>query len=220
MQIRVHVHECTLYSKACTVYYFLLFTLGLAALVVHVAGRLLSAVAMGLVPVLAGGLLSAVAMGLVPVLAGELLSAVAMGLVPVLAGGLPSAVPWGAVLLCGGSLGGGEPASRTKLSLGCLLAVFCFVVAHVLVVASFFFLRGGSDAAIADLFLDFGFAVFIEFSLLPLPSFLCSSLIDASSPIAKTVALYILLSDHLTVHVDTAGEVTLLTGMTLVWSSS
>ena len=182
------------------------------ALVVHVSGRLLSAVAMGLVPVLAG----------------RLLSTVAWGLAPVLAGGLPSAVAWGAVLLGGGSLGGGEPVSRTKVSLSCSLAVFFFVVAHVLVVASFFFLRGGSDAAIADLFLDFGFAVFIEFSLLPLPSFLCSSLIDASSPIAKTVALYILLSDHLTVHVhvaegssvDTAGEVTLLTGMTLVWSSS
>ena len=205
----MHVHECAVMHVQCS-FYCLLFTLGLAALVVHVARGLLSAMAMGLVPVLAGGLSSAVAMGLVPVLAGE----------------LSSDVPWGAVLLGGGSLGGGEPASRTKVSLDCLLAVIFFVVAHVLVVASFFFLRGGSDAAIADLFLDFGFAVFIEFSLLPLPSFLCSSLIDVSLPIAKTVALYILLSDHLTVHVaegvsvDTAGEVTLLTGMTLVSSSS
>lgn len=104
---------------------------------------------------MAGGL------ALVVHVAGRLLSAVAMGLVPVLAGGLPSAMAWGAVLLGGGSLGDGEPASRTKVSLGCLLAVFFFMVAHVLVVVSFFFLRGGSDAAIADLFLDFGFAVFI-----------------------------------------------------------
>ena len=77
------------------------------ALEVHVAGRLLSAVAMGLVPVLAGGLLSAVA----------------WGLAPVLAGGLPSAVTWGAVLLGGGSLGGGA-SLKNKSVLGLLVSCF------------------------------------------------------------------------------------------------
>ena len=84
---------------------------------------------------------------------------------------------------------------------------------HGLVMVSCFFPRGDSDTAIADLFLNFGFAVFIKISLLPLPSFLCSSLIDALAPNIKTVALCILLSDHHTAHViesssiDTTGEV-------------
>ena len=60
-------------------------------------------------------------------------------------GGLLSSVAEGSVLLGGVSFGGGEPTSRTKVFLGCLLAGFFLVVAHFLVVASFF-LREGSDA--------------------------------------------------------------------------
>ena len=140
-----------------------------------------------------------------------LASAVAGGLVSATAGGLASTVAGGLVSAGGLSFAGGEATSRAKLFLGCF--DFCLVVAD-------FFLGGGNEAAELVLFLDFVFAMFIEFSSLS-PCFF-SSFIDFSSPIATTVALYNLLSDHLTVHVDeiwradTMGDITLLAGMRLI----
>ena len=153
-------------------------------------------------------------------------SAVAGGLVVSVV--LLSAVAEGLVLAGGLSFGGGEATSRTKVFLGCF--DFCLLVADFFLgMAGFFFLgggEGGSEAApLAARFLDFVFTVFIEFSSLS-PCFLSSTLIAFSSPIARTVALYVLLSDHLTVHVaetwsvDTAGEVTLLIEMMLKLEAS
>ena len=150
-------------------------------------------------------------LGLASAVAGGLVSAIAGGLASTVTGGFVSAEAGGLVSAGGLSFAGGEVTSRTKLFLGCF--DFCLVVAD--------FLGGGNEAAELVLFLDFVFAMFIEFSSLS-PCFVSSTFIDFSSPIATTVALYNLLSDHLTVHVDeiwradNMGETTLLAGTRLV----
>lgn len=69
---------------------------------------------------------------------------------------LPLAIAGGLILVGGLSLGGGEATSRTKVFLGCF--DFCLLVADFLGMANFF-LRGGNEAELAALFLDFMFTV-------------------------------------------------------------
>ena len=102
---------------------------------------------------------------------GRLASAVAGGgVASTVVGELASAIAGGLVLVGGFSFGGGEATSRTKVFLGSF--DFCLLVADFFLGMENFFLRGGSEAELAALFLDFVFTVFIEFSSLSLHAIL------------------------------------------------